>query len=117
MEHRALFRQLDRLVENTHATPDSESFTEALTHLGVQIRAHFGNEEAVMQSFGLPDHDLAAHVEAHSEILRQYTDLNLALMNEKKLERSKVLAMIKQWIIEHLLEHDVKIRRFIPSTS
>ena len=40
-----------------------------------------------------------------------------SLMRGKALDHSEVLAMIKHWIIDHVENHDLKIRDYLPSET
>ena len=112
-EHRALVWQLNRLLEDTQALPQSETFSEVLSRLGEDIGAHFDSEEGVLKSCGMPGDEIAKHVQAHDEILEQYTRLSFDLMEGKALARTDVLLLISRWIIDHLLCYDIKIRTYI----
>lgn len=114
-EHSALITQLNRLIENPQAIPESEPFADVLSHLGPQISAHFDSEEGVLKSIGMPPHELAEHVEAHTEILEQYAQMNCDLMEGKALARSDALLMIKGWIIDHLRRYDSRIKKYLPT--
>ena len=116
-EHRELIVQLDSLMANPDAHPRSEAFSEILDQLGRQITTHFQNEENIFTSFDMPADEVLSHVQAHNAILEQYTGLCLDLMRGKALDHSEVLAMIKHWIIGHVVNHDLKIRDYLPSET
>ena len=113
-EHAELIAQLDSLDANIQVRLDSATFSETLSQLGSQITAHFNNEESIFKSFGMPEEVVASHVQAHTEILEQYTQLNMDLMQDKVLSRSVVLRMIKDWIIGHVVRHDLIIKDYLP---
>lgn len=113
-EHQALFAQLDRLHGNPSAHPGTEAFLEVFSRLGRQIRAHFDSEEAILKSCGMSTDEVVEHVQAHDEILEQYARLNLDLMEGKALARPEILQMIRHWIIDHQMRHDIRITEYIP---
>ena len=112
-EHHALLSHLNRLIENPQL-PASESFVDVLTCLGGAIDAHFRSEEKILGACGMPAAEVEQHVQAHTEILEQYADLNYGLMTGENVSRPDVLMMIHHWIIGHLLQHDLRIRDFLP---
>jgi hemerythrin-like metal-binding protein len=114
-EHYALLTQLNRLIENPLAEPASESFAEVLSQLGPQICAHFDSEERVLRSCGMPADEVAEHVEAHTEILEQYAQMNCDLMEGKALARSEAMREVKGWIIDHLRNYDSRIKLYLPT--
>ena len=111
-EHHALVILLDRLILQPKVSVRSVRFSEVLNLLGEMLTEHFNNEEMYFSSCGMPIDEVRAHQQAHSEILEQYTQLNLDLMADKVLASSDVARMIKEWIVDHLLEHDLKIRQY-----
>ncbi|MFB0934695.1 MAG: hemerythrin family protein [Propionivibrio sp.] len=117
--HEELLWQLDRLMSNPDAPVNSEPFSEVLSQLGLAITAHFRDEENIFKALPMPEDLVASHVQAHTDILRQYAQLNFDLMNGMPLGRSGVLAKIREWILGHLLEHDLRIRDFLatPATA
>lgn len=114
-QHDALFSQLNRLIENPGAITESEAFADILSQLGIEISTHLDSEESILRSCGMPADELAQHVQAHSDILEQYAQMNFDLMNGKPLPRSEALLMVKQWIIDHLMRHDLGIRKYFPA--
>ncbi len=112
-EHSALISQLNRLIENPHALPDSEPFADVLSPIGPQISAHFDSEERILKSCGMPAAEVAEHIEAHTEILEQYAQMNCDLMEGKPLSRSDALLEVKDWIVDHLRRYDSRIKLYL----
>jgi hemerythrin len=112
-EHYALAFQLNRLIDKPLALPESEAFSDILNNIGNQIQAHFKSEEIYLKSFGMPAQEVEEHVQYHYDILEEYADLNMDLMNRKALTRPDVLQMIRNWIIEHILKYDIGIRKYV----
>lgn len=111
-EHETLVELLDRLIKSPHVLPGTETFSEILSQLGGQLMEHFNSEERYIRSCGLPQEEVMAHIEAHDLIVEQYTQLNLKMMADLSHTLSDAAQLIKRWIIEHLLEHDMKIRQY-----
>lgn len=113
-EHTDLIAQLDRLIGDPSAHPDSETFSDVLSKLGQQISTHFRNEEALLTSFGMPKDLLAIHCQAHTSFLDQYTRLNLNLMQGIPLNRFDILLRIKGWVIDHVIHHNFALKSYAP---
>ena len=114
-EHHALVTLLDRLILRPKGNLGSAHFSEVLSLLGNMLTEHFNNEEMCFTACGMPADDVRAHQKAHNEILEQYTQLNLDLMANKVISPTDVARMIKEWIVDHLVEHDLKIRPYASS--
>ena len=114
-EHADLVAQLDLLIGDPDAHPDSEAFSQILSRLGQQISAHFTTEEAVFLSFGMPTALVSNHIQAHNNILEQYARLNLDLMQGRIPNRFDTLLSIKGWIVDYVLNHDLTLKPYIPA--
>lgn len=114
-EHYDLLSQFNALNSDIDLSAHSARFSEALSRLGQKISTHFDNEEKIFMSSEMSVDAMLAHVQAHSTILEQYTQLNLDLMDGKTFARVELLSMIKHWVIDHIVSHDVLIRDFIPT--
>jgi hemerythrin-like metal-binding protein len=112
-EHFHLVMLLDCLILGPTETSQAERFSEVLHALGQQIAHHFNSEEMFFRSCGMPYHEVSAHIQAHDAILEQYAQLNMDMMANEAQALSGAARMIKQWILGHLLEHDVKIRQYV----
>ncbi len=109
-EHAALMGEIARLIGPPAAALDSERFSEVISRIGWLLARHFDHEEKIISRCSLTGDEIAAHYRAHRDILEQYTALQLDLMSRTELEQVQVLAMIKTWVIEHLIEFDLKLR-------
>ena len=115
-EHFDLVSFLDSLIDNPNAPPDTEAFSEVMGRLGCQIGTHFKNEERILKSFAMPEHEILSHIHAHSDILDQYVQMNLDLIEGKTLFRDDALVIVKHWVITHILNYDLQIRDYVPKT-
>jgi hemerythrin-like metal-binding protein len=114
-EHAELMSEIGRLIGPPAVSLDSERFSEIVSRLGRQLAEHFEHEEAIIEECGLPADEVAAHRRAHREILEQYTMLQFDLMSRTALDPAVVFAMIRSWIVGHLIAYDMRLRLFAPS--
>jgi hemerythrin len=113
-EHQSLLEQLDDLFQSPNDNPQSAQFSEDLSRLSSNLIDHFTNEERVMRSIGISSDELARHMDAHSAIIEQITQLSFDLMNRRQIDRGDVVARMKDWILGHLTEHDLDLRNYPP---
>jgi PAS domain S-box-containing protein/hemerythrin-like metal-binding protein len=116
-EHHDLVLQLDRLLSDPYAYPGTLVFAQIVAQIGAQIEAHCGNEEKLFAAIGMPEKDVALHVQAHRLILEQCAALNHKLQEGKVPNRSEALRMLRNWIINHIVQHDFKIQAYLPGGS
>jgi hemerythrin len=113
-EHELLLLRLQQLREASESPGGREEFFDRFSQLGGQLSHHFANEEALMKSIGMPEDLVAQHIHAHQHIILQYTELNLDLMNRKQVDQCILINMIHEWILDHIVAYDLKIRPFLP---
>ena len=113
-EHQELVCQLDRLMSNADVYPGTQHFSDVLNQLGELLKSHMRNEEELIKFLGMPETDIDGQIQAHKLILDQYSRLNLDLMQGKRTDRPKLVRMIKAWVIDHIVHHDLKIRAYAP---
>ncbi len=111
-EHAALMGEISRLIGPPAVCLDSERFSELISRLWRHLAEHFEHEEAIIRRCGLPASEVAAHLRAHREILEQYTALQFDRMSQSSLDQAEVFAMIKSWIIDHLVAYDLKLQPY-----
>ena len=111
-EHRALLRALGEItIASDSDTPAGRrDFYDVLSQFGGALSDHFAHEEALMRSIAMPDAAYAAHVQAHEAIVEQYTVLNLELMQGRQAPRNNIRQLVRQWILDHIIHHDLVIR-------
>ncbi len=112
LEHASLVVQLNRLIDNPAIHPATDGFSEILGRLGAQISEHFDSEESILKGCGMPADEVERHVQAHTEILEQYAQMNCDLMDGKPLDRTVAILMIKNWVLDHIAHFDSRIAAF-----
>jgi hemerythrin-like metal-binding protein len=115
-EHAELMAVIDRLIGPPALHIRSDKFSEILSRLGLQLVEHFRHEEEFIRSCGLPAHEVAAHIDAHGEILEQYTRLQLDLMcrTSPNPVEAEIVAMTRSWIVDHFEAFDLKLQAYTP---
>lgn len=109
-DHRTLFEavaDLDRAVQENHG---EEAVALTIDSLLLYVREHFEREERYMLSAGYPD--FRAHQISH----RRFTQIVKALRDlyahdPKQIDSVAVLAFLKDWLVEHILNTD---RDYVP---
>ena len=112
-EHEGLFKQLNLLLNRPDLHPRDHDFLDVLGQLGGQIKAHFTHEETIIHSLSMPDDLVQHHIQAHNQILEEYSRLNFDLMHGKPFEHSETLLMIKRWIVDHARNYDSELKYYL----
>lgn len=112
-EHDDLIRQLNSLLNHPDAQPGDEKFSETLSQLGGQIFVHFNHEEKLLKSLGMPENEIASHIQAHTNILDQYAQLNYDILLGKFINTADALLMLEDWIVGHVVSFDLNIKKYL----
>ena len=112
-EHRALLRALGEITIASDTPEGRRDFYDVLSQFGGALSSHFEHEEALMRSIAMPDAAYAAHVQAHETIVEQYAVLNIDLMQGRQAPRNSVRQLVRQWILDHIIHHDLAIRDYL----
>jgi hemerythrin-like metal-binding protein len=104
-----------RLLEHPEALANNVLVVDVLTDLGKFLILHFKTEEGFMRQLKLPAEEIEAHVRAHSDILDQYAELNMAIAEGKRHTANEVFALTSQWLGEHLNSFDMRLADYAKS--
>ena len=116
-QHHALFVSLRKLASAKDAKFPTEVMSDVLSDLTKQIFEHFSTEEAFMLELGLPDDMYQAHRAAHVSILEEVAQIHIDAMHGKSQALPEVIAIVANWVQQHLVEFDLTLKPYIASQS
>ena len=116
-EHANLLRVLNRLVQSPLSDVGLGSFDDIFGELGKTIIDHFNYEESVFKRLGMPDQEMQAHLQAHIDIIEDYSMLCIDQLDNVAPTRESRLSMVKQWIFGHIADHDLKLRPYFAKAA
>lgn len=111
-EHAHLMKLLNNVAGHAQDDIAAERFHETVSRIGREITEHFVSEENFLRSCGMSVRDVEQHVAAHTDIIEQMTALSFDLMEKRRVAPQAIAAMIRGWIVDHLREHDLKLRSY-----
>ncbi|WP_144673055.1 bacteriohemerythrin [Campylobacter jejuni] len=109
-QHQKLF-ELAAKIENTiYKFVQRDELKEILTELFNYMKEHFNNEEDYMRKIHYPY--LNEHKIMHKNIIHDMSHLiqNIKTANDLK---EKLYTIISEWLLEHILHHDVMIGNWL----
>jgi len=112
-QHQELFDLANAVQALTPESTDKAELGRLFKEFFDYMAKHFKEEEAYMQSLDYPLYD--KHKKFHESIIEGMTKI----LKEKKsiAELQKSMKMIaKKWLVEHILENDLKIEKWRKST-
>jgi hemerythrin-like metal-binding protein len=106
-QHRILLEYLNQCLEKSSSSQD-DFFTHTLfIELEEYSRIHFKTEENFMKSCNYPNID--EHIKQHNLFNKQLEQLETALINGDKHIMATITTFLRDWFIQHILDHDKKI--------
>jgi hemerythrin len=107
-QHKELFR-LSAIVENLNENSKKEEIKNLLNSFFNYMKDHFSDEEAYMKSIGYPL--LKKHHLLHQEIIKGFTAIIKQNHTVKSIQKQMKIA-IKKWLIDHIMDNDLKIEKW-----
>lgn len=110
-QHKKLIAQINAVVENILTPGNSEkSFDSIMDSLVLYTKEHFAFEEELFARLGYPD--TPDHL-AHHERLRSGLISHFDRFRNKQLDPGALLDFLKDWLVKHILETDMKYSVFM----
>jgi hemerythrin len=113
-EHKAL-EALIAKVQGICGQPDAElGLMHALTDMYLYAKAHFFDEEWLMERLGYPER--VGHAARHREFLERTHDLADACL-DGRLDYSELAVFLSDWLARHVEEEDARIMAYARQTG
>jgi len=113
-EHRGLITEINELHANLRGQADQERIGDTLGRILARLHAHFALEEHVMAE-GKYAH-FAEHKAEHDLLIDEYTEHMFKFRsNPTPAARQALEAVLRQWIVNHILSSDKKMSLMINS--
>lgn len=115
-EHRHFISLINALNQAILNRMDIEEIKRRMHLILADAQQHFTHEEQLFKQWHYPDAE--SHVRMHAEATQAYESI-MAQLSDISLESAWISAglKVKQILIDHLLEEDMKYRDFLRSLS
>ncbi len=107
-QHQYLFK----LANQLNVTRTSEC-KPIVTELYQYTKVHFKDEEKIMAEFKYPA--LEDHKKLHKNLISSLDDLSKKF-NESEESRDELVAIFGNWIINHILNEDLRFANFVAAS-
>jgi hemerythrin-like metal-binding protein len=109
-QHRELLRILNALERAVAAGSGDEAVVVALSDMTNYTAIHFRTEESYMRAINYPE--LKHHADIHSELVSRVKVYLDRARCPSGLKAEELLAMLTDWLIDHIVVEDKKIARW-----
>jgi len=113
-QHKGLFKLSNEIYDLIEAgVDDREHFRELFITLNDYSVEHFIYEEMYMQQKGFPQ--LKEHIQQHLKFSDKLKKLALGINKESHIK--DIGEFVTTWLVQHVLNEDMKYKKFVASDS
>ena len=113
-QHQELFRLAQEVQKLDASTATKVELSKLFKDFFDYMALHFKEEEAYMQSLHYPLYP--KHKKLHESIIEGMTKILREKKSMEELQESMKF-IVKKWLVEHILENDLKIERWRQSIT
>lgn len=109
-QHRRIIDIINSLIEKQDIGVDSEIISDTLIMMLEYANEHFRREEQYMLESGYPDYSRQRR--EHNEFRKRTAFFSIDTIRHKTAIPKEVLAYLKEWWVNHILNADMKYKTF-----
>jgi len=114
-EHRGLFDLINEFHDTRARGNAGKEAAQVLNRLIAYAEEHFQHEEKLMSDNGY--RLLDQHRQLHSDLVSSIFAINERLAADTANASAEILPFIKNWLVEHIIQHDMDIGDFMRRKS
>lgn len=107
-QHQKLVAQINLLDENILKGSEQDKIGEILNALVSYTQQHFRDEETYMAEINYPE--LEEHKIEHKALIKEVADFLVKRAEDNNFDSFELLLFLKEWLIDHILQSDKKIK-------
>lgn len=111
-EHKKLFELAKKAYSMENKYISKVEMKQVLAEFFDYMKYHFNDEEDFMRSIDYPN--LEEHAKIHKSIIESMVKLITEINNVNEM-KGQLVVIAKKWLLEHILQEDMKIGAFIRS--
>lgn len=105
-QHRCLFALANKLLDSNN----QGELTSNVMELFRYVRQHFEYEQAVMKLYGYPGY--LEHVAMHDSLVAELSEVSADICNNRWCVPD-LQKFMSSWLLDHIVEQDTKLVRYI----
>lgn len=111
-DHKKQLAHLEKIDIQITNNENNENISKQLDALYTFSKKHFYEEETLMAKYNFEG--LSDHQNAHQELLQKILVFKEE-MNKGTLDKSFITLILKEWLLKHIFEEDIKYSKFLNS--
>ncbi|SDK56775.1 hemerythrin [Maridesulfovibrio ferrireducens] len=109
--HKEILRIMSMLLDALNRGQDEDAITLLLSKLREYTLFHFAAEEAFMEEIEFPQR--RKHIARHAELKRKVKAFQYARFHHEDLTSEDYKKFLSAWLLEHILDYDFKIIKYL----
>lgn len=110
-DHKNLFKLINEFHDTFQERKVRSELVRVLNNLVAYAEEHFQREEFIMAAHGFPLQE--EHHARHEQLYATIYVLNEKLQNSAQLPERDAIAFLKDWLADHILQHDLAFAEFL----
>lgn len=112
-EHKCLVEQINLLYDAIRQRRSEEVMLGIFDQLVDYTKHHFSHEEALLEEYGYQE--LAVQQKQHQRLAQDVCAYRSKLEQGETLSAKEVMAFLRHWLLDHIVEHDLKYGPYLES--
>ncbi|MEK9150304.1 MAG: bacteriohemerythrin [Candidatus Desantisbacteria bacterium] len=109
-QHRQIVGIINKLIDTTSVSVDSELISDTLTEMRQYASDHFETEEHLLTEYKYPDYK--SHKDHHIEFRKNTAGFSVDTLQYKRTVPAEILTYLKEWWVNHILNTDMEYKAF-----
>lgn len=109
-QHQKLLSMINRLISEQKVLSTPETIAQLITEMTDYAEEHFRAEEFLLSEYGYEDIDM--QVDQHEAFIADIQNFIDASDVGANILSKALLDYLKQWLVQHILEEDMKYKGF-----
>jgi hemerythrin-like metal-binding protein len=114
-QHKKIVEYINRLYTDIVINKNTDSINETLMDLKIYTISHFSVEEKLFKKHKYSGDDLEEHLKKHSDFENTLSSYIGDITSSKNELGYNIIEFLKDWLINHVMETDMKFVQFINS--
>jgi hemerythrin len=115
LQHKKLFHMICDFKNAINKQNMFQQMGTTLKFIADYTQKHFKSEEKFMRANNYPGY--ANHKVMHAELIKQTSEILIKIRNDKHVAPSQLLDFLMRWLLDHILEEDLKIKKHLENTE
>jgi len=112
-QHKKLVEMINQLYKDLIINNNTDSLDEIIMDLKIYTIFHFTTEEKLFKKFNYKGEDYENHMKKHEQFKNRIAECMGDTTSSKKELAYNISEYLKNWLIHHIIDTDMKFARFL----